>query len=207
MSLVTTIFKQPDKKLEIETFTDQLAASLDDANIIGDGEGDDLHSGIRCEEDETTPTPEDYGDMHTDDRPDDDDKEAVNNYLNVELIMNMGTNDERWGRVVKRSRGLDSEPIGCAHANPLFDTREYEIEFNNGTHEKYQANVIAENMFAQVDDEGNQPVSPFTRDHGPQERSQRYPNNIGRDSSEREWSGQAQSNDERMVPANAMLER
>jgi hypothetical protein len=68
----------------------------------------------------------------------------------------MGTNDERWGRVVKRSRGLDSEPIGRAHANPLFDTREYEIEFNDGTHEKYQANVIAENMFAQVENEGNQ---------------------------------------------------
>jgi hypothetical protein len=92
-----------------------------------------------------------------DDRPDEDDEEAVDNYLNVELIMNMGTNDKRRGRVVKRSRGLDSKPIGRAHANPLFDTREYEIEFNDGSHEKYQANVIAENMFAQVDeDEGNQ---------------------------------------------------
>jgi hypothetical protein len=66
-----------DKKLEIETFNDQLAASLDDANFIVNGEGefdslylqdigDDLHSGIRREEDETTPTPEDNGDMHTD---------------------------------------------------------------------------------------------------------------------------------------------
>ena len=70
--------------------------------------------------------------------------------------MNIGTNDERHGRVVKHSRGLDGEPIGRAHANPLFDTREYEIEFIDGTHEKYQANIIAENMFAQVDREGNQ---------------------------------------------------
>jgi hypothetical protein len=66
--------------------------------------------------------------MHTDERPEDDDKEAVDKYLNVELIMNMGTNDERRGQVVKRSRGLDSEH-GRDHANPLFDTREYEIEF------------------------------------------------------------------------------
>jgi hypothetical protein len=94
---------------------------------------DDLHSGIRREEDKTTPTTEDYGDMHTDDQPDDDNEEAVDNYLNVELIMNMGTNDERWGRVVKRSRALDSEPIVRAHANPLFNTREYKIEFNDGT--------------------------------------------------------------------------
>ena len=94
--------------------------------------------------------------MNTEERPEDDDEEAVDKYLNVELIMNMGTNDERRGRVVKRSRGLDDEPIGRAHENPLFDTREYEIEFTDGTREKYQANVIAENMFAQVDNEGNQ---------------------------------------------------
>jgi hypothetical protein len=68
--------------VEIETFSDhQLAASLDDANFIVDGEGefnslylqdidDDLHSGIQREEDKTTPTPEeDYGDMHSHRRP------------------------------------------------------------------------------------------------------------------------------------------
>jgi hypothetical protein len=58
--------------------------------------------------------------------------------------------------MIKRMQGLDGEPIGRAHANPLFDTREYEIEFTDGTTEKYQVNIIAENMFAQVDSEGNQ---------------------------------------------------
>jgi hypothetical protein len=29
------------------------------------------------------------------------------------------------------------------------------VEFTNGTHERYQANVIAENMYAQVDNKGN----------------------------------------------------
>jgi hypothetical protein len=38
----------------------------------------------------------------------------------------------------------------------MFDTREYEVEFTNGMREKYQANVIAKNMFAQVDSEGHQ---------------------------------------------------
>jgi hypothetical protein len=107
-------------------------------------------------DDANAPTDEEYGDMNIAERPEEDDEEAVDNYLNVELIMNMGTNDERRGRVVKRSRGLDGEPIGRAHTNPLFDTREYEVEFTDGTHEKYQANVIAENMYAQVDDEGNE---------------------------------------------------
>ena len=57
---------------------------------------------------------------------------------------------------MKHSWGLDSEPIGQLHNNPLFDTREYEVEFTDGSREKYQANIIAENMFAQVDSKGNQ---------------------------------------------------
>jgi hypothetical protein len=32
--------------------------------------------------------------MLTNERPDDEDEEAVDKYLNVELIMNMGTNDK-----------------------------------------------------------------------------------------------------------------
>mgnify|MGYP003497966415 FL=1 len=48
----------------------------------GDGEFDnsclqdidnDVNSGVQYEEDRTTPNPEDYGDMHTDERPEDDD--------------------------------------------------------------------------------------------------------------------------------------
>jgi hypothetical protein len=99
-------YLQADTKLHIATFDAELTASLDDVNFIRNGEGefdslylqdidDDLHSGIRCAEDETTPTPADYGDMHTDDRPDDDDESAVDNHLNVELIMNMGTNEPK----------------------------------------------------------------------------------------------------------------
>ena len=38
----------------------------------------------------------------------------------------------------------------------LFDMREYDVEFTDGTHEWYQANVTAKNMYAQVDDEGNE---------------------------------------------------
>ena len=55
--------------------------------------------------------------------------------------------------MIKRTRG---KPISHAHATPLFDSHEYEIEFTDGTCEKYQVNIIAENMYAQVDSEGNQ---------------------------------------------------
>ena len=101
-----------------------------------------------------TPTEAEYGDMVTDERPDEDDEEVIDKCINAELIMDVGTDNERRGRVAKCLRGLDGEPIGRAHSNPLFDTHEYEIEFTDGTTEKYQANIITENMYAQVDDEG-----------------------------------------------------
>ena len=70
--------------------------------------------------------------------------------------MDVGLGNERKGQVTNRSRGHDGEPIGVAHNNPLFDTREYDVEFIYGSIEKYAANIIAENMFAQVDDEGRE---------------------------------------------------
>jgi hypothetical protein len=72
---------------------------------------DDENSGV-VHTDVNTPSPEDYGDMNTEDRPEDDEQEAIDKYLNVELIMNMGTNDERRGRIIKRSWGLDGEAVG-----------------------------------------------------------------------------------------------
>ena len=69
--------------------------------------------------------------------------------------MDIGTSGERRGRVIKQSWGPDGEAIGRAHTNPLFDTREYDIKFTDGVIERYMANVIAENMFAQVNEEGN----------------------------------------------------
>ena len=92
--------------------------------------------------------------MLIDERPEED-EEAINKYLNVELTMGVGTDDERRGRVVKRLKGIGGEPVSRAHTNPFFDTREYEVKFTDGTTEKYTANVIANNMYAQVDDEGN----------------------------------------------------
>ena len=87
---------------------------------------------------------------------DDIDDELLDKYLNAELIFNVGTGNERKGRVVKQMKGTSGKPIGHAHSNPLFDTREYVVEFTNGSTDNYFANVIAECMCAQVDSEGNQ---------------------------------------------------
>ena len=52
----------------------------------------------------------------------------------------------------------DRNPIGRRHNNFYLDTRKYEVELSDGTTEEYYANVIAENLFSQVDSEGRQYV-------------------------------------------------
>jgi hypothetical protein len=59
-------------------------------------------------------------------------------------------------KVLKHARSDSGYPIGTAHANPMLDTREYECVTEDGTVERYTANIIAENIFAQCNDEGKQ---------------------------------------------------
>ena len=147
----------------IDEFNRKLAECLDDTNfVLNDNEigGNYLEDIFDDKEnssitDGVTLTAEEYDDMLVDERQEADEEEAIDQYLNMEMILDAGSGNKRHGRVVKRSRGLDGEPIRHANSNPLFDTREYDVEFTDGTVEKYAANVIAENMFAQVDDEGN----------------------------------------------------
>ncbi len=60
------------------------------------------------------------------------------------------------GRVVSRKRDRDNNPVGRAHSNPMLDTREYNVLFNDGQQMELTANLIAESMYSQCDLEGNQ---------------------------------------------------
>jgi hypothetical protein len=84
-------------------------------------------------EDGITPMEEEHDDMIVVEHPEANFEEVVDRYLNMELRMGAGTADERWGRVIKRAKGIGGEPVGHAHANPFFDIRKYEVEFTDGT--------------------------------------------------------------------------
>ena len=103
-----------------------------------------------------TPMAEEHDDMPIDEKPEADDEDAIDEHLNAELIMDVGTNNERRGWVIECSWGQDGAPVGRAHADPLFDTRECDIEFTDGSIERHAANIIAQNMHAQVDSKGHQ---------------------------------------------------
>ena len=53
-----------------------------------------------------------------------------------------------------RTINLAGNTVGTYHDNPMINTLVYDVEFPDGEVKEYSANVIAENLFSQVDDEG-----------------------------------------------------
>ena len=85
--------------------------------------------------------------------------DTYDQYLQMELALPQGDSLEpRLARVTKRLKDASGIPIGMADQNPLLDTHMYEVEFADGEKASLAANYIAENLFAQVDDEGNHQV-------------------------------------------------
>ena len=80
-------------------------------------------------------------------------------YLNMELALPSGDGAQpAFARVTKRLRDANGLPIGTAHDNPILDSRMYEVEYQDGHKSAMAANAIAQNLFAQVDAEGNRHV-------------------------------------------------
>lgn len=79
-------------------------------------------------------------------------------YLNMELALPRDGGEVQLARVVKCLRDKDGLPIGTANDNPILDSREYEVEFQDGYKASLAANASAENLFAQIDDGGNRHI-------------------------------------------------
>jgi hypothetical protein len=79
-------------------------------------------------------------------------------YINMELAIPRDGDGPDFAKVVKRLKDKDGLPIGKANNNSILDTRMYEVEYKDSHKASLAANAIAENMFAQVDDEGNRHV-------------------------------------------------
>jgi hypothetical protein len=81
--------------------------------------------------------------------------EEMDEYLSKTLYLPRG-GELVTARVAKRTRDGDEVPTGCRNSNPILDTRQYEVEFPDGSIDIYTANVIVENLTAMVDPEGQQ---------------------------------------------------
>jgi hypothetical protein len=95
-----------DTKAKVKELEKKLGEHLDDSNFILQGEDnvnlkmledlDDEGIGTVMEDGITT-TEQEYDGMIVEERPEADDEEALDKYLNMELRMGAGTDDERWG--------------------------------------------------------------------------------------------------------------
>jgi hypothetical protein len=83
--------------------------------------------------------------------------EIKDNYLSADILIPRGGTMTK-GCVKSRKRDAAGNPIGRAAANPILDTREYNVEFEDGDEAALNANLIAEAMYAQCDPNGNQYV-------------------------------------------------
>ncbi len=85
---------------------------------------------------------------------DDHTLEAYDEYLTAEVLLPvMGSMTK--AKITGRKRDADGNPMGKRNANPMLDTREYEVVFPDGATDVFTANIIAENSYSQVDEEGN----------------------------------------------------
>jgi hypothetical protein len=73
--------------------------------------------------------------------------------INAEVQMQLG-HEYVTGTVKRRALGPDGKVVGTYDENPILNSIIYEVEFPDGQVREYSANVIAENMLAQVDDDG-----------------------------------------------------
>ena len=79
--------------------------------------------------------------------------EVMDGYITAQVLL--PRNDEMiLGTVIERSVDEHGVPIGRSNNNPILDSREYRVEFEDGEVLEYAANVIAENLYSQVDSEG-----------------------------------------------------
>ena len=86
----------------------------------------------------------------------DDFKTDPDPYLQMEIGLPRGDDAALvHARVKRRAVDVDGRPEGVPSNNPLLDTRMYEVEFIDGSTETIAANIIAENLLAQVDEEGH----------------------------------------------------
>ena len=79
--------------------------------------------------------------------------EVGDNYIGVDLLFPKGGTMTK-GRVTARKRDTNGNPKRRTNPNPILDTREYTVIFDDGDVTDLTANLIAESMYARCDPTG-----------------------------------------------------
>lgn len=146
-----------DVKVKMDAFRDSISRFLSDTLNTSDLDGQLTFLNDDEEEDE-----EDYvSDIQDPEQPDIDDvvdnsdverlADTYHAYVGAEVCVPDAAGVRRMAKVIKQVSRGDENPTN----NPLLDHSVLEVEFHDGTVDRLQANVVAENMMSQVDTNGH----------------------------------------------------
>ena len=158
----TTVRALTPDEMSDETMTQNRGEFTEKVNaILGDGfKYEDFATDPELESFDT-PTFENYSDeddgemISAPDADDDGDADTHDQYVGAEVNLPIG-NRMMSGKARGRKQMADGSVVGKSNVNPILDTRTYEVEFPDGQTVEPAANVIAQNMYAMCDIEGNQ---------------------------------------------------
>ncbi|KAI2504020.1 Reverse transcriptase (RNA-dependent DNA polymerase) [Fragilaria crotonensis] len=151
-------------KQRMKEFDERIKELLKDQNHVIQGEGErQLQDWNEYTDDPDQAFADEFDRAVSDERIIEEDQDFTpdtfdDSYINKEIALPRGAGDGEdvhYGRVTKRLRDADGRPIGMANENPMLDTREYEVEFMDGHSEALAANLIAQHLYSQIDEEGN----------------------------------------------------
>ena len=81
--------------------------------------------------------------------------EANDKFVGTSIPLPHASGEKMEATVKHRKRNHDGTLRGTANDNPILDTREYEVEFADGSYAEYSANTLTENLYDHIDEHGN----------------------------------------------------
>ena len=84
-----------------------------------------------------------------------DDVTDPNLLLNAEVKLSNKSMKEQTARVMNRTKDKDSNLIGTYNPDPILNTIVYDVMFPDAPVSEYATNLIGENIYSQIDEEGH----------------------------------------------------
>ena len=79
----------------------------------------------------------------------------TDNLINAEVLLPTTDNKVLMGKVLRKSTDKSGASIGKFDANPLLNTTTYDVVFPDDSVQHFGANIIAQNLYNQVDENGH----------------------------------------------------
>ena len=157
----------PEISTRVTDFNKKLEDRLDDNNFRLEGEDNalayldvdgDLANAMDPAYGDNTPSDEEYGTMGNVKSNDVEeyDEDTYDRYIGAQFRLDDSDDGGRLATVKRRVKDYNGNMVGRSNNNPLLDTAEYEVELEDGTTDKVFANTIAQNIYSQLDSEGQE---------------------------------------------------